>query len=393
MTVDVGYGSDTINLNMAEDQQAGVDAQFTVSVDGNQIGGLQTVTASQSAGQTEPFAFHGDFTPGNHNVTVTFANNWSYPGTPGDRNLYVDGVTYDGQQVSNSSTPIYTSPLFPPNSNSGDYWGNAQYTVNDSTAVPAGTTPQQTTTPGAVSLGSGSDTLVLKMAEDAYQGDAQFTVSVDGKQIGGTQTTTALVAEGQAQEFDVHGNFGGGSHDVSVNYLNDNIGGFYPAGTVIDDHTTATSSSQWALDNTDRNLYVMGASLNGGPSAGNTPWELSSSGAQDFTVTSGGSASTANTASVSAASLPQPTSMSFLASPNTTASTASDGTSGGSSGSSGNGGGTSDLTAAVTAGGSQTAQDFNTPSAAYAPDTTSNTSASAFAPTYQDQTTLVAAHS
>ena len=67
------------------------------------------------------------------------------------------------------------------------------YQVNDTTSIPSGAASQPTTTPSPVSVGSGTDTLVLNMAEDPYQGDAQFTVSVDGKQIGGTQTTTAVV--------------------------------------------------------------------------------------------------------------------------------------------------------------------------------------------------------
>ena len=170
---------------MAEDQQGGVDAEFTVNVDGQQIGGVQTVTALQSAGQAEPFTFAGDFGAGPHDVTVTFVNNFSYPGTPGDRNVYVDGAAYDGQTVSTATTPIYQSPLFPPNSTTGNNYGNAVFTVNDTTPIPAGTIPTPSTTPAAVSVGSGADTLVLNMAEDPFQGDAQFTVSVDGQQIGG----------------------------------------------------------------------------------------------------------------------------------------------------------------------------------------------------------------
>lgn len=270
----IGSGSDSITLNMAEDQALGVDAQFTVNVDGQQIGGVQTVTASQSAGQTEPFTFLGDFAPGEHNVTVSFVNNFIYPGLSGDRNLYVDGVTYDGQTVSSSTTPLYETALYPPNSTEGNTYGNTTFQVNDTTAIPAGAAPQATTTPAAVSVGSGADTLVLNMAEDPYQGDAQFTVSVDGKQIGGTQTTTAVVDQGQAQEFDVHGDFGAGTHTVSVDFLNDKIGDFYPGTT-------------WAVDTTDRNLYVMGASLDGGTPASGAPWELSSNGSHDFTVTAG----------------------------------------------------------------------------------------------------------
>jgi len=192
----IGSGSDSLTLNMAEDQALGVDAEFTVNVDGQQIGGVQTVTASQSAGQTEAFTFEGNFAPGTHDITVTFVNNFIYPGLSGDRNLYVDGVTYDGQTVSDTSTPIYQNPLFPPNSADGNNYGNAVFSVNDTTAVPAGASSTPTTTPAPVSVGSGPDTLVLNMAEDPYLGDAQFTVSVDGQQIGGTQTTTAVVAQG-----------------------------------------------------------------------------------------------------------------------------------------------------------------------------------------------------
>ncbi len=277
----IGSGSDTIVLKMAEDQAQGVDANFTVNVDGQQIGGLQTVTALQSAGQTEAFTFAGNYAPGSHVVTVTFANNFLYPGTGGDRNAYVDGVTYDGQSVSNATTGIYETPLFPPNSTAGNIYGNAQFTVNDTTSIPNGAS-SSTTTPAPVSVGGGADTLALNMAEDPYQGDAQFTVSVDGQQVGGTLTTTAIVDQGQSQEFDIHGNFGGGSHTVTVNFLNDYIGGYYPAGT-----PGLPPGGPWAIDTEDRNLYVMGASLDGGTPASGAPWEESGDGPHDFYVTAG----------------------------------------------------------------------------------------------------------
>jgi len=264
---------------MAEDQAQGTDAVFTVNVDGQQVGPAQTVTASQSAGQTEDFTFKGDWAPGSHDVTVTFSNNFLYPGTSGDRNLYVNGVTYNGQTVSSSTTPVYESPLFPPNSTTGDVYGNATFTVNDTSPVPSGASPEQSPTPSAVTVGSGPDTLKLDIAEDPYQGDAQFTVSVDGKQVGGTQTTTAHLSEGQSQEFDVKGDFGSGSHNVGVTFLNDHIGDFYPAGT------PGLPSGQWAVDTTDRNLYVMDASLNGGTAASGLPWELSTNRTKSFSVT------------------------------------------------------------------------------------------------------------
>jgi len=228
---------------------------------------------------------------------VTFENIFIYPGVAGDRNLYVDGLSYDGQTISNSTTPIYESPFFPPNSNEGNVYGNAIYTVNDTTAVPDNAPSTPTTTPGAVSVGSGADTLVLNMAENPYLGDAQFTVSVDGQQIGGTQTTTADVAQGQQQEFDVHGNFGSGNHTVSVAFVNDKIGDFYPG-------------TQLAVDTTDRNLYIMSMSLDGGAPATGTPWELASNGSNSWSVTAGSNPAAGDTIPASGSG----SGMSFIAS-------------------------------------------------------------------------------
>src|ERR1700712_5791980 len=122
----IGSGSDSIVLLASGDAYGppgapGADAQFTLNVDGQQIGGLQNVSASHAAGQTEAFPFQGNFAPGPHAITVTFANNSGTQGDQtnfgrgGDRNLYINGVSYDGQTVSSSTTPIYTSPLFEPN--------------------------------------------------------------------------------------------------------------------------------------------------------------------------------------------------------------------------------------------------------------------------------------
>ena len=99
-----------------------------------------------------------------------------------------------------------------------------------------------TVAPGVTTIGSGTDKLALMMSEDAYQGDAQLTVSVDGKQVGGIMSVTASHAAGATQEVDVLGSFSAGSHAVSVNFLNDAYGG------------SAT---------TDRNLYLNSASING----------------------------------------------------------------------------------------------------------------------------------
>jgi hypothetical protein len=277
----VGSGSDTITLLMSGDAfgpagAPGADAEFTLNVDGRQIGGLQDVSASKSAGEEQTFTFLGNFAPGSHDVTITFANNDGTQGDQtdfgrgGDRNLYVDGVAYNGQVVSDGTTPIYESPLFPPN---GPLTlGNAVFTVDDTTSASGDASDSGSTTPGPVDVGAGSDTLTLSMAEDPFQGDAMFTVSVDGQQVGGVQTTSAVAWQGQAQDFNLHGDWGSGAHTVDVTFLNDAAGAF---------------NDGLALDNQDRNLYIKGVSYDG-IAAGGTPWELASNGSQSFSIGAGG---------------------------------------------------------------------------------------------------------
>ena len=56
------------------------------------------------------------------------------------------------------------------------------------------------------------DALVLKISQDAFQGSAQYTVSVDGVQIGGTLTAGASHAAGQDDTITILGNFAPGPH-------------------------------------------------------------------------------------------------------------------------------------------------------------------------------------
>jgi hypothetical protein len=123
-----------------------------------------------------------------------------------------------------------------------------------------------------VATGAGSDTLVLSISEDAYLGDAQFTVAIDGKQLGGTFTTTALHASGTSQSFTFKGDFGAGQHAVVVNFLNDAYAG------------TPT---------TDRNLYVNAVSYGGANT--NQSAALMSAGAKTFSVSGGTTPSVSET--------------------------------------------------------------------------------------------------
>ena len=130
--------------------------------------------------------------------------------------------------------------------------GAKSFGLTDSAAVPRPAT------------GSGSDMLVLNVSEDPYQGDAQFTVVVDGRQLGGTFTATALHSAGASQDYTFKGDFGAGQHVVAVKFLNDAYAG-----------TAAT----------DRNLYVNGITYNGtNTNQSATLWSV---GAKTFVVSGG----------------------------------------------------------------------------------------------------------
>jgi Ca2+-binding RTX toxin-like protein len=241
-----GSGSDTLVLSISEDayangdskSDAAGDARFTVSVDGKQLAGTFTASASHAAGVDQTFTFKGDWAPGSHTVAVNFLND-AWGGTAAtDRNLYVDKVTYDGTNLNQSAALMSSGPK--------------SFAVTDNTALPPAVT------------GSGSDMLVVKVSEDYYLANAQFTVAVDGKQLGGTFSATTAHSSGGSQAFAFAGDFGAGQHSVSVKFLNDAYAG-----------TPAT----------DRNLYVNDIVYNGTNTKATAT--LLGNGSRAFTVSGG----------------------------------------------------------------------------------------------------------
>jgi len=226
----VGTGSDTLVLNLSEDAYQG-DAQFTVSVDGAQLGAAQSITTLHGQGTPEAFTFKGSFGPGPHTVGVTFLND-SYDGPGLDRNLFLDSATFNAAQVEGAA-PLYSA-------------GTVSFAVTGAAAPPPPVVVPPVVVPGAPPAAPATDTLQLSLSEDAWQGDAQAFVTVDGKQVGGMLTVTAAHAQGKAQTISLTGSWGPGAHDVGVQFVNDAYGG------------TAT---------TDRNLYVNKLTLDGQASA------------------------------------------------------------------------------------------------------------------------------
>ena len=216
-----GTGADTLAMFVSEDAFQG-DAQFTVAVDGTQVGGVQTVTAihgvqnngvAGTSGADTEFDIAGDFGSGAHTVSVAFIND-AYGGTQNtDRNLYLDRATIDGSTIGGA--------VFTEQSN-----GVNSFVFQNQPAAPA----------------PSSDTIHLQLSEDAWNGDALFTASVDGQSLGPAQAVTAIHGDGQIEDFSFTGAFGAGPHDLAVSFLNDAWGG---------------------TPETDRNLYVNSATRDG----------------------------------------------------------------------------------------------------------------------------------
>lgn len=101
------------------------------------------------------------------------------------------------------------------------------------------------------------DTLSLQLSEDAWRGNAQFVLKLDGQKIAGPTAVTALRSNGAAEVFNYSGNWGGGAHTVEIDFVNDAYGG-----------TPAK----------DRNLYVDQVTFNGKPEL-STPHAMYSNGA------------------------------------------------------------------------------------------------------------------
>lgn len=195
-------GADTLILEVSEDAWQG-DAQFTVSVDGVRVGGVQTATTLHSSGSTQAITLFGTFGTGSHEAAVSFIND-AFGGSPTtDRNLYVQSVAINGSQSTSSPATMLSN-------------GTSSFDL----LAPVAITPT---------------TLTLHLSEDAWMGDAQFVAAIDGQVLSEAQSVPMLHSTGQNQSFTFSGSLAAGTHDLATSFLNDAYGG------------TPT---------TDRNLYI-----------------------------------------------------------------------------------------------------------------------------------------
>lgn len=143
----------SLSLSVSADAWQG-DPQFIVQVDGKQVGGVQTVSASHAQGQWQTIDLSGDFGTDPSAVKIAFIND-SFAGRGMDRNLYVKSLTFDGTVLagdanrrhvgSNGVAALYSN-------------GSITFDVSHLGGSGAGTTvsdptPTAPTTPGLSLLG------------------------------------------------------------------------------------------------------------------------------------------------------------------------------------------------------------------------------------------------
>jgi hypothetical protein len=99
----VGNGQTALVFSLSEDAWHG-DAQATISVDGQQLGGVCTISASHALNQTQKLSFLVTLSAGPHTASVAFLND-AYGGTAAaDRNLYVSSIDVGAQRIATAAT-------------------------------------------------------------------------------------------------------------------------------------------------------------------------------------------------------------------------------------------------------------------------------------------------
>ena len=97
--------ADTITLHLSEYAQQG-NAQVLISVDGTPLDGVQTIVAQRALGLSQTLTLLGSFGTGPHVVSVQFLKNAWDGAASKDRNLYVDGIEFDGTPVQGAAATL-----------------------------------------------------------------------------------------------------------------------------------------------------------------------------------------------------------------------------------------------------------------------------------------------
>src|SRR6185437_1847234 len=276
-------GTATFNLNdtpptttilVAQEQTIGPNQTVALS-------GLFSANEPDGNPITQYNVYEGSF--GTPVGTVTDANNNTIADYQNDTVSSLAGMTY------NSSTNAGQDRLWVQAYADGQ-WGNWTYVDMNNTGSGSGTG-----TGGGSTGGSGNVTLTM-----SADGDAQFTVDVNGQQVGGTYDVTAQHGAGQTaaatQDITLPGTFDTSSPvQVTVNFLNQTNADLFIESATIGSQTlagnTATMNPGSTNPGADPNAAVMfedgSATFTGGTAqttGGNTPPTTTILVAQEQTI-------------------------------------------------------------------------------------------------------------
>jgi parallel beta-helix repeat protein len=222
-----------------------------------------TISGNTSYANTELVPFHvtGTITDG-EGIIVDSNNLNGYTGRIVVENNTAYGNSGPGIEVFDSNNVAITRNTAYKDATNARLASEGQISISESSGSTS--TNNKTTAPTSSTSSTGDpaqtivsrDTLTLQLSENAYQGNAEFIVKVGGKQIGGPTAVTANESSGASETFAYSGDWGAGSHNVEVDFINDRYGG-----------TPAT----------DRNLYIDQMTYNKTPGLSH-PVELASNG-------------------------------------------------------------------------------------------------------------------
>ena len=160
--------------------------------------------------------------PESQNPAIIHVGGPAYAGT----NIQITGNTILNDLHSGSAVAVLNQLTSPVSFTNNDVYGLTSSQIAKGPASVSGTTflttepPLYTTHPWQVGTVP-PDQLVAYLSESTAPGNAQFIVSVDGKQLGAAQTVTASQPASQAETFSFSGSFGPGSHTIAIDFSGD----------------------------------------------------------------------------------------------------------------------------------------------------------------------------
>ena len=130
-SVNSSSGSDSLTINAAGYAVHGVKPQFIAYVDGTQVGGINTVTATEFDGSqnggNQAFTFSGNWGSGPHTVGVDYINN-NVSSAGNDGNIFVNSIQFDNNTTTEFSQSANVSSGFLYQNGTVDFTGIVGHT-------------------------------------------------------------------------------------------------------------------------------------------------------------------------------------------------------------------------------------------------------------------------